>query len=125
QGDVAAKGLTGSVQVYSVNGSIRFSTSSSGEAETVNGSITASLGRTESPMSFSTVNGRIRLSLPRDASAELQASTMNGRITSDFPLHGGGRQNQNHMQGTIGAGGARLELETLNGDIEIETAPTS
>jgi DUF4097 and DUF4098 domain-containing protein YvlB len=125
QGDVVAEGLTASVQVYSVNGSIRFSTSGSGEAETVNGSITASLGRIESPMTFSTVNGRIRLSLPRNASAELRADTMNGQISSDVPLQGDGRQNQNHMQGRIGAGGARLELETLNGDIEIETAPAS
>jgi DUF4097 and DUF4098 domain-containing protein YvlB len=125
QGDVVAEGLTGSVQVYSVNGSIRFSTMGAGEAETVNGSITGAVGRVDSRMSFSTVNGPIRLSLPRSAGAEVRADTMNGTISSDFPLQGAGTRSRTHLQGTIGAGGGRLDLKTLNGDIEIETAAPS
>jgi hypothetical protein len=127
QGDVTAEGLAGPVQAYSVNGSIRFTTSGSGLAETVNGSITAALGSTqaESPLNFRTVNGQIKLSLRPEAGAEVRAETMNGRISSDFPLAGAASHTQNRMQGTIGAGGGRLDLETVNGNIEIRRTPTS
>ena len=44
-GDVEGTTLQSNLEMYSVNGSVQFSTTGWAEAETVNGSITASLGK--------------------------------------------------------------------------------
>ena len=46
-GDVTADGLAGPVSVQTVNGEANFSTSSYGEASTVNGSIRGAMGSTQ------------------------------------------------------------------------------
>jgi DUF4097 and DUF4098 domain-containing protein YvlB len=44
---------------------------------------------------------------------------VNGGIESDFPITVRGRWGPRSMTGTIGSGGRRLELETVNGAIQI------
>lgn len=120
-GGVDADGLSGDVDVQTVNGEVRLSTTGKAEAQTVNGSITAAVGRADGtePLSFETVNGSITLDLPAGASAELQAGTVNGDIRSEFPLGGQARVSRRHLSGTIGNGGRPLALETVNGSITL------
>ncbi len=105
-----------------MNGDVRVSTSHLAKANTVNGSIRASLGRADwtGKLEFSTVNGGIRVELPADVSTEVSASTVNGSMETDFPLTVSGRFSMKNMRGTIGQGGRSLELETVNGSIELK-----
>lgn len=119
-GSVEAANLASDVQATTVNGHIRVATAGYAEAETVNGSIVASLGRTGSePLRFHTVNGGITLDLPANASADVRANTVNGQIVTDFPLTVTGRLGPRSVHGTIGSGGQRLELSTVNGTIRL------
>jgi len=120
-GGVEAANLASDVQANTVNGSIRISTSGYAEAQTVNGSIVASMGRATwtDALDFRTVNGAITLDLPANLSTEVRASTVNGDIVTDFPLMVRGRLGPRSLRGTIGSGGRRLALETVNGSIRL------
>ena len=120
-GSVEAANLASDVEANTVNGHIRVATSGYAEAETVNGSIEASLGRATwtEPLRFGTVNGGITINLPANASAEVHASTVNGQIETDFPLTVTGRLGPRRLNGTIGTGGRRLDLTTVNGSIRL------
>lgn len=118
-GEIDAIDLRGDAMAYTVNGDISLSTSGYGEANTVNGSISATIGRVVDGLNFETVNGTITLNLPDDASADLQGSTVSGSITSDFPVSIMGRFGPKHMSGTIGDGGPDINLKTVNGSIRL------
>lgn len=123
-GGVEAANLASDVAATTVNGSIRISTSGYAEAETVNGSIVASMGRAtwSDALDFRTVNGGITLELPANLSAEVRAKTVNGDIVTDFPLLVTGRLGPRSLNGTIGNGGRRLDLSTVNGSIKLRKA---
>lgn len=122
-GGVAAEGLDAHVQVHAVNGGVRIATRGPASAETVNGGITASLGSAgDGDLAFETVNGAIIVDLPRALDARVEATTVNGSIDTDFPITIKGRFGPKHMSGTIGRGGRRLVLETVNGSIELRAA---
>jgi DUF4097 and DUF4098 domain-containing protein YvlB len=70
-------------------------------------------------LEFETVNGSITVVLPDGVGAEVVASTVNGGIDTDFPLTVRGRFSARRLTGTIGEGGRRLRLETVNGAIRI------
>ena len=120
-GGIEAEQLPEEAEAYTVNGSVRVSAGGEARAETVNGSIRASMGRADGqgPLSFKTVNGGITLELPASAAAFVHAETVNGGIETDFPLTVKGRFVGRRIDGTIGAGGRRLELETVNGSITL------
>ena len=119
-GGVQASGLRGRVEAHTVNGSVKLFTEGAAEADTVNGSIDAALGRTDwtDAASFQTVNGSITLALPRAASTAVEARTVNGRIAVDFEL-AEARTSRRELSGTIGAGGRKLALATVNGGIRV------
>ncbi len=123
-GNVAAADLSSDVEANTVNGSIRISTAGFAEAQTVNGEIVASLGRAtwNDALEFRTVNGGITLDLPAGLSTEARATTVNGDIQTDFPLMVPGRLGPRSLRGTIGNGGRRLALETVNGSIRLRKA---
>src|SRR4029077_8432293 len=98
-------------EAHTVNGSIRVSTSGSAEASTVNGSLTAAMGRAlwTDALEFHTVNGGITLDLPANVSTEVRASTVNGDIETDFPLMVTGRLGPRHVTGKIGRATSELQ----------------
>jgi Toastrack DUF4097 len=120
-GDVDAEDLGADADVSTVNGSIDVSAAGVVEATTVNGSIRAKMGRADwtSEASFKTVNGGITLTLPDNLNADVSAETVNGDLETEFPLTITGRFGPRHMRGTIGSGGRRLELSTVNGSIHL------
>lgn len=119
-GDVDVRRVAGDVKASTVNGDVEVESGGNAEASTVNGSVRAAMaGDLESDLRFSTVNGSLEVSLPEGANADVEAATVNGSLQSDFPLTIRGRFSNHRMQGTIGDGGHRLRLETVNGGIRI------
>jgi len=119
-GDIDAMSLGGNTDVSTVNGSIDLSTAGHAEAETVNGSIRATMGKADfDDVEFRTVNGGITLTLPADLNTEVRAETVNGDLDSDWPVTISGRWGPRRMHGTIGKGGRTLTLGTVNGDIKL------
>ncbi len=119
-GSIEITGVEGTIETNTVNGSINITGGNTISAETVNGSIKASLLNISSSekASFETVNGSINLYLPNGVDAELDAQTLNGKITTDFPITFSGKLSGNkHLKGKIGRGGPKLSLETVNGSI--------
>lgn len=120
-GDVRVGGLSADAEATSVNGDVHLETRGLARATTVNGSVTAVLGRADwdGALRFTSVNGDVRVSLPANAAFDLTASTVNGDVTSDFPLTLEGRLRRQKVRATVGAGGRDLELTTVNGAIAI------
>lgn len=82
-------GIGGDLDVEDTNGSIVLTNVSGAvSARTVNGSITATLDRTPpgKPMSFSSLNGKIDVTLPAETKARLRLKASNGAIYSDFDV---------------------------------------
>ena len=90
-------------------------------ASTVNGSITARMGTLsrDGDMKFSTVNGTITVETPSTLDANVSLDTMHGGISSDFPVQITGKFGPRHAEGTIGRGGRRIRMSTVNGSVEL------
>ena len=123
-GGIEASGIKADAEAHTVNGGVELDATGAARAETVNGGISARLGRAdwEGTLRLKTVNGGIDVVLPEGLSAEVKASTVNGDIQTDFPLTVTGRISRRKLQGTIGSGGRLLEMETVNGGIELRKA---
>lgn len=124
-GQIEVKGVQGKVRLASVNGSIRCE-GLAGDAEltTVNGSIVsehADLAAARQ-LKAKTVNGSVEIRLPASASAAIEATTVNGSIRSDFTHSKTQKTTKHRLEATIGSGGARLELDTVNGSVRIREA---
>lgn len=123
-GEMSAEGLTADVEASTVNGSVRVSTRGLAQASTVNGSVYVEMGRADwtDELEFSTVNGKIVLTLPASLNTDIRASTVNGDMESDYPLTVQGRFGPRRWRGTIGTGGRSLTLSTVNGEIRLRKA---
>jgi hypothetical protein len=110
-----------------VNGGVDLDAAGTARAETVNGGITARLGRADwdGTLALKTVNGGIDLTLPEGLNADVKAKTVNGDIRTDFPITVQGSIGRHRLEGTIGSGGRLLELETVNGGIELKKPGSS
>ncbi len=94
-----------------------------GWAATVNGGIEAAFDKLEGNQSVKaeTVNGRVTLVLPEDADCELNADTLNGGINAkDFGLKADKGFVGSDLNGKIGSGSARVNIDTVNGGIKIK-----
>jgi hypothetical protein len=122
-GAIEANSLRGDVRVHTVNGAVSASGTGTVEAHTVNGAIDVSMGQGtwNGTLSLHTVNGSINVGLPADVNASVVAQTVNGGLNSDFPLAvaAGKRWGPRRIEGSIGTGGGRLEMQTVNGSIEL------
>jgi hypothetical protein len=122
-GSVNAVNMGRFVHANSVNGNVNVSTSTWTEAETVNGSIKASMGDTRwnGTLKIESVNGSIELDLPDDFSADVKFSSLNGRIESDFPLTMWDHWPVGHSASAqVGKGGRELAIKTVNGSVELK-----
>jgi DUF4097 and DUF4098 domain-containing protein YvlB len=120
-GGVEAESITADTKAYTVNGDVRVTSNGLVEAETVNGSIVATLGRADwtDELEFNTVNGSVTLTLPATLSADLDVRTVNGGIDSDFPITVSGRVKPQELRGRVGQGGRDLSIQTVNGSIRL------
>lgn len=121
-GGVRVDGATSEVAAGTVNGEIS-ATSSGGPVtgSTVNGNVHAVMGRlggTED-LTFSTVNGTVVAEFGGDLDANVELSTVNGRFQTDWPVTVTGRLDPRHLRATLGKGGRRIRLSTVNGNVEL------
>lgn len=119
-GAVRVDGMAAEVRAATVNGGVT-ATSVGGpvEASTVNGSIHASMGRWEGgrELKFSTVNGSVVADFAEVPNAEVELSTVNGRAESDWTATS--RTDPRHLSATLGSGGSRIRLSTVNGSVAV------
>jgi hypothetical protein len=135
-GDVEVTGVEGEFDVHNVNGKLRLSDiAGSGEAETVNGVLTAGFRNAPSgPCAFRTINGDLVVTLPESVSADFRLKTFNGQVYSDFavtslparpPIREENKgkfvyKSDRSFGVRAGRGGPEISLDTMNGDILIK-----
>jgi hypothetical protein len=130
-GEIEANNMNGQVTITNVSGSV--------VAHSMNGKIVASINSVtpDKAMSFSTMNGKIDVTLPASIKANVKLKTNHGDIFTDFDVkldstaqppqvednrQKGGRyrvQFDRGTAGTINGGGPEIQFTTFNGDILI------
>lgn len=111
-GTVAAEASTGRVSVTNVG--------TTGDLGTSTGRIEAEVRAIDGDTAITTGTGRIEVAVSRDLDAELAARTSTGSVSNDgVPLQASVSE-RTHVQGEIGAGGPKLELEARTGSVTIE-----
>jgi putative adhesin len=122
-GDVDVSGATADVEAESVNGGVDASTDGGPvRASSVNGAVRARMTKVAGSdrLDYSSVNGSVTVTLPADLKADVELETVNGSVRSDFPISVTGSIEPQHLRGTIGGGGLRLHVETVNGSVELK-----
>ncbi|WDE06605.1 DUF4097 family beta strand repeat protein [Thalassomonas viridans] len=123
-GSLTIENVLGEVNAELVNGSIKASgLGADADISSVNGSIKVNYRQIDQDLEqikIETVNGSIKLHLPQDISAAVDAETMHGSIKNDFGL----KVEKNffsgrNMRGDIGSGNARISLDSVNGSIKL------
>lgn len=118
---VKIDGVTGTVRAKTVNGSVELrGLAATASLETVNGRVVAEFVRVpdDARINLESVNGACEITLPSDANAHINASTVNGGIHSDLPITTT-KSTKRSLEGTLGSGGARIALSTVNGGVQI------
>jgi len=137
-GHIDVTGINGDLDLQETNGSITLkNVSGSVVAHSLNGAITAALDQVspDKPMSFTSLNGKIDVTLPAATKARLRLKTDNGSIYTDFDVkleptapavedsrRDGGKYRirlDRTMYGTINGGGPEYLFQTMNGSILI------
>jgi hypothetical protein len=135
-GEINVEGVNGELDADSLNGAVTL-TNVSGNilAHSLNGAIKVTMDRVDAskPMSFSTLNGSIDITLPSDFKANVKLTADHGEIYSDFDFKLSGNVTQRNdtsdgkfrvriertLTGTINGGGAEATFHTYNGTIYI------
>jgi hypothetical protein len=130
-GDLELQNLNGAVSVTNVSGSV--------VAHSLNGKVVVALDKVtpDKPMSFSTMNGDIDVTLPADVRANFRMKSDNGDVYSDFDIKllpntgkpvvednrsKGGKYRVKVDKTTVGSvngGGPEISFKTFNGNIFI------
>lgn len=138
-GIITVENITGEVEVSNMNGPIKLSgISGTVVAHSMNGSVTVALKSVTSdkPMSFSTMNGDIDVTLPANVKAKVKMKSERGEVYSDFDIQldsapqkieekEEGRYRvsfEKYIIGEINGGGPDYTFKTYNGDIIIRKA---
>jgi DUF4097 and DUF4098 domain-containing protein YvlB len=131
-GNVVAHTSNGRIHAERLHGTL--------EATTSNGGVHADIASADRPIRVETSNGPVELTLPEGFSRDVRVNTNNSSITlhlppalnahvlartsnssisTDFDVRMQGESSKNHMDATIGGGGALLDLSTSNGNIRL------
>jgi hypothetical protein len=138
-GAVVVEGVNGEIDINNINGPVTLSSVSGNTlVHTVNGDITVVLSRVaaDKPLSFSTMNGDIDVTLPPDVKANLKMKSEQGEIYSDFDINmtrqpakaesvektEAGKYRiafDKSLYGVVNGGGQEIGFNTFSGDIYI------
>ena len=121
-GRVEVRNVGGEVRATTVNGAVDVTTRNGPvDATTVNGSVNVRMNALsrDGDMRFKTVNGDVTVETPSSLDARVRLGTLHGSIISDYPVQLSGRFGPRRAEGTIGRGGREIEMETVNGSIEL------
>jgi hypothetical protein len=138
-GAVVVEGVSGEVDINNINGPVTLrNVSGTTLVHTVNGDIEVALARVapDKPLSFSTMNGDIDVTLPPDVKANLKMKSEQGEIYSDFDINMTRQPAKSEptekteqgkyritfdksLYGMINGGGQEISFNTFRGDIYI------
>ena len=125
-GETVVENVSGEMEVSNINDSITLrNVSGNVVAHTVNGDITVGLLRVapDKPMSFSTMNGDVDVTLPADARANLKLkSNQAPQKSEEASKSEKGKYRisfDKYIIGALNGGGPEYVLNTFNGDIYI------
>ena len=135
-GEIVIDGVRGEIEASSHNGEVTMTNvEGSVVAHSLNGAIKVVLNRVEPrPMSFSTMNGDIDITMPADTKARLKLRNDRGEVFSDFEMkvqaaprvEQGARENGRYrvkfertVFADINGGGPEMSFVTVNGSIKI------
>jgi DUF4097 and DUF4098 domain-containing protein YvlB len=124
-GSLDITGVSGEVRASCVNGRLEArNLAGRSKLSTVNGSLDARFDQLPgSSVELNSVNGSLDITIPSDSKAEIDANTVSGGIHNDFGLHEKGHQFVGHtLRGELGGGGTHVNLNNVNGRIEIRHA---
>ncbi|MDB5242987.1 MAG: hypothetical protein JWP57_3612 [Spirosoma sp.] len=139
-GDITVENVNGELEINNVNGAIELTNiSGSAVANTINGDLKATFKdvSANAPMAFSTLNGRIDVTLPASAKANMKLKSDRGDIFSDFDIDvdksqpKSTRSAQSGMYkvsvddwvyGKINKGGPEFMMKSMQGSIYIRKA---
>jgi hypothetical protein len=136
-GTIAVDNVSGEIEVNGGMGAVTLrNVSGSAVVHTMNGDIEATFSKIapDKPLSFSTMNGDIDVTLPADVKADLKLKSQMGNIYSDFDVSlkqtpqkiensGIGTKGEyriafdKSIYGTINGGGQEITFNTFHGDI--------
>lgn len=140
EGDVTLQGASGEIQVVSVDGEISLEDcSGTVKVETTDGDIRMSNVRSANiealsvdgdvwfggPLApqglytFNTHDGDVTVFIPRGSSARVTVATFDGDFYTDFAVTLPDRMRGRHVSFTLGDGGAQMEIDAFDGDIEL------
>ncbi len=121
-GSISVEDIHGRLRFHTLNGSVKLNdVGGDVTGETTNGSVTVSVARADrygNGLRLETTNGSVRLELPENFAARVEASTVNGSIHTDFPITVSGEIGK-HLSFQLGQGGPDVEAKTTNGSIHI------
>ncbi|KUG08143.1 DUF4097 family beta strand repeat-containing protein [Solirubrum puertoriconensis] len=139
-GNITVQNVSGELEISNVNGSIALEdVAGSAVVSTVNGRVVANFRDVtpNAPMAFSSVNGKLDVTLPAKTKAAFKLKSDRGEIYSDFDMtvdasapkvnrsskDGVYRvSTDNWTYGKINGGGAEVMMQTMNGNIYIRKA---
>ncbi|HEY2383269.1 MAG TPA: DUF4097 family beta strand repeat-containing protein [Terriglobia bacterium] len=118
-GDIEATNHNGAINVVNASGSV--------VADSHNGRVVVSFREIAAgkPMSFTSWNGPVDVTLPAASKADLKLRTDNGAIYTDFDVQmktGQAGSADKTITGSINGGGADFDLRTHNGNIYLRKA---
>lgn len=142
-GEVALRAVEGRVQAESTNGELRLAAingavtarctngnvsakeltlTEASDFSSQNGAVRVDVHQGQAPITATTVNGSVHLTLPPDYQGQLDARTQNGQVRTTFQPQITTRA-RNRLIGQIGGGGeALLKLQSQNGDVTLAVA---
>ena len=141
-GNIVVEGVDGEFDLNDVNGHIDLNNvSGSAVAHALNGHLIASFARVNGkPMAFSSLNGKIDVTLPADVKANISLKCDQGNVFSDYDIQlqssapqqivedsrkDGGKYRvriDKAIHGTINGGGPEYQFTNFNGNIYIRKA---
>ncbi len=121
-GGIEVENVRGRVELQTTNGGIVARRISGGlDASTTNGGVRAEVD-TIGPdgVQMECTNGGLKLTLPRDAKADITARIVNGGIDVEgLNVQTSGEQSRRRLEGRLNGGGPRVRLEGTNGGIRL------
>jgi DUF4097 and DUF4098 domain-containing protein YvlB len=124
-GGIAIRRANGDIKANAVDGDIVLEdvATSEVEATTVAGDISFSGAiRTGGRYGLSSHDGDVTVIAP-SIDADVTISTFSGDFESEYPVTVSGSQGRGRMRFTLGAGGARLDLESFDGTVALRKGP--
>lgn len=140
-GSISVEGIDGEIDAETVNGSVTLTdVAGAAVAHALNGAVLARFNRVapNKPMAFSSLNGKIDVTLPPDVKCTVKVKTDHGELYSDFDIvakaspqvteENRGREGRYRVKiersfyGSINGGGPEYQFSNMNGNIYVRKA---